>query len=220
MCRRSATIEFGSSLLRHQAHRPAVIAKWAQSLDGKLAWPKEANRRWITGTAAREHVHRVRSQCGAVLTGIGTVLADDPLLNVRLEGEYPTPLRVVVDSGLQLPLASQLVKTARQWPVLAACCDDRLPGRGDHRLALERAGVAVVGFHRVAGGVDCRALLGHLADRGILQVLLEGGPRILETFAAGRWVDRTLCYLAGTVVGPQADLPAVPTAPDPRPRSG
>ena len=196
--------------LRHQAHRPAVIAKWAQSLDGKLAWPREANRRWITGTAAREHVHRVRSECGAVLTGIGTVLTDDPLLNVRLAGEHPTPLRVVLDSGLRLPRNSQLVKTAKQWPVLAVCCDDVLPGRCDHRVALERAGVEVIGFDRVGGHVDCRALLGYLADRGMLQVLLEGGPRILEAFAAGGWIDATLCYLAGVIVGQHRDLPAVP----------
>jgi len=103
---------------------PQVICKWAQSIDGKLRWPKELNKRWITGPQAREHVHRLRSQCGAILAGIETVLADDPMLNVRLQEPVKQPLRVILDSRLRIPFESKIVQSAKEYPTLICTSEE------------------------------------------------------------------------------------------------
>ena len=110
--------------------RPYVIMKTAMTLDGKIA-AFTGDSRWVTNEESRKMVHQLRSEMAAVIVGIGTVLADDPMLNVRLEGNPHQPIRIVVDSNLRIPIDSQLVKTAREYRTiiattksLADCTDD------------------------------------------------------------------------------------------------
>lgn len=99
--------------------KPYVILKYAMTLDGKIAC-YTGDSKWITGEEARKHVHKLRGEYSAILAGIGTVLADDPMLNARTEGAHQ-PLRVIVDSKLRIPLDSQIVKTAKEYRTIAAC---------------------------------------------------------------------------------------------------
>ena len=160
---------------------PWVTAKWAQSADGLLVAPPGQDR-WISGLRSRAKVHGERGRVDVVLTGMGTVLADDPLLTARGQRPLRHPMRVVWDPRLELPLASQLVRTAAAGaPVVAACLPGVAAARAVHAAALRAAGVHVV---EVA---DLRALLRWLAaERRASTVLVEAGPRLLRAlFGAG-----------------------------------
>ncbi len=135
---------------------PWVTAKWAQSADALLV-PPPGQDRWISGLRSRAKVHGERGRVDVVLTGMGTVLADDPLLTARcqrpLRQPLRQPLRVVWDPRLELPLGAQLVRTAKDWPVVAACLPGADSARVAHAAALRAAGVTVV------EAADLRALL-------------------------------------------------------------
>ena len=101
-----------------QTKLPFVILKYAMTLDGKIATYTGASR-WVTGEAARAHVHRMRNRYRAIMVGVGTVLADDPMLNVRVEG-WKSPVRIVCDSSLRIPLDSQIVRSAKEYRTIVA----------------------------------------------------------------------------------------------------
>jgi diaminohydroxyphosphoribosylaminopyrimidine deaminase/5-amino-6-(5-phosphoribosylamino)uracil reductase len=183
--------------------RPLVALKIAQSADGYVADAK-ANSKWITGERARAHGHLLRATHDAILTGIGTVIADDPALTCRLPGlAARSPLRVVLDSHLRLPLGAQLVRTAKDHPVVV------FTAAKDGGDALAREGVAI---ERVPAGEDGRAdvvaVLGKLAERGLTRVLIEGGPKICAAFLAQHAVDVIHLYRAALLIG-QGGLPAI-----------
>ncbi len=190
--------------------RPRVTLKWAQSADGKLAWPADSGRFWITGTVARRHVHRIRSRCEAVMVGIGTILADDPLLNVRGIVNAFQPRRVVLDSRLRIPLESRLVQTAKDFPVLLyTAVNTRIwPGPPDSKDLekidqLQRAGVDVCVIPTGFGGLDLSAILEDLARRGVCDLLVEGGPAVLNRFLSQDLADAVLIYTSGCPIGPE-----------------
>ena len=179
----------------------AVTLKWAQSIDGKLAWPEGAGRRWISNERSRRHAHRVRSECGAVLVGVGTVLADDPQLNVRLGGKRPEPLRVVMDSGLRIPWDCQLVRTAGEQPVLICTLEETAVKQKERVDALRGAGCEVVVVGESEGRVDIAEVLRELGGRGVCDVLVEGGPTVLKSFMSTGRVGRVMVYVAPVVIG-------------------
>lgn len=183
--------------------QPQVILKWAQSADGKLAWPAQSGQRWITGETARHHVHQVRSGCGAVLAGIGTVLADDPLLNVRLPGGPPQPVRVILDSQLRIPLDSQLVKTAAEFPLLVFASPATLLEQREKVWKLINAKAEVTGLKSTSGGLDLPDLLHQLGQRGICDLLIEGGPTVINSFLQQHLADKALIYTAPITIGPE-----------------
>lgn len=98
---------------------PYVVLKFAMTLDGKIATRTGASK-WITGEAARNHVHQLRGRYAGILAGIGTVLADDPMLNCRIDGAHQ-PLRIILDSHLRIPMGSRLVRSAKEYPLLIVC---------------------------------------------------------------------------------------------------
>ncbi|RME72294.1 MAG: bifunctional diaminohydroxyphosphoribosylaminopyrimidine deaminase/5-amino-6-(5-phosphoribosylamino)uracil reductase RibD [Planctomycetota bacterium] len=158
-------------LVRVREGRPWVIAKWAMSLDGRIA-TRTGHARWISGELSRQRVHERRAQVDAVLVGIGTALADDPLLTVRLPAGHRVagatgrpPLRVVVDTRARLPLTSRLVASAREAPVLVAV-GRQAPAPA--RAALQAAGCEVleVGGGRRAGRSRCAAAGARASGRG------------------------------------------------------
>lgn len=184
-----------------QSAEPAVTLKWAQSIDGILAWPEGAGKRWISNDQSRRHAHHLRSQCGAVLVGVGTILADDPLLNVRLARKLPQPLRVVLDSKLRIPLDCQLAQTARQQPVLVCTLAQTLANEPEKAEMLEKSGCEVISVPDCQGRPDLSAVLGELGQRGICDLLVEGGPTILAAFVAAGRVDRVMVYVAPVLIG-------------------
>ena len=187
--------------------RPHVMAKFAASLDGRIA-TRTGDSRWITGTEARAEVHRLRDSLDAILAGVGTVLADDPQLTTRLDAPVRPvthPWRIVVDS-------------AARTPPEARVCDPALPGHttvavterapAAQRAALEARGVELLMLPSDAGGrVDLGALLDELGRRGVTSLLAEGGATLLGSLFDAELVDRVLAFVAPVVIGGR-DAPA------------
>ena len=179
--------------------RPLVTAKWAMSLDGRLA-TRSGQSLYLTGDAALAQAHQLRAASGAVMVGIGTVLQDDPSLTIRRVAYAGEPrLRVVCDSSARLPLDSALVQTTGDAPVM--CCA-LATAPAERVSALRSAGVTVEQFPCGADGrVDLGAVLDHLGSRAIQQVLVEGGSALLGSLFAAALVDRTVTFVAGRVLG-------------------
>jgi diaminohydroxyphosphoribosylaminopyrimidine deaminase / 5-amino-6-(5-phosphoribosylamino)uracil reductase len=171
-----------------------VTLKLATSLDGRIA-TASGESRWITGAPAREEVHRMRSRHDAILVGVGTVLADDPDLGVRLEGyDGPQPARVVLDSRARTPAASRLAQTARERPVW-------LFTLASPPEALTALGVRVVPVAEKAGRVDPGAVLAHLAESGVQSIMIEGGGEVAAGFLKAGLVDGLEWFRAPLVLG-------------------
>jgi diaminohydroxyphosphoribosylaminopyrimidine deaminase/5-amino-6-(5-phosphoribosylamino)uracil reductase len=182
--------------------RPFVTLKAAASLDGKVA-TRSGDSRWISSETSRNYVHRLRQAMDAVMVGIGTVLKDDPLLTVRLPGggKSRQPLRVIVDSRLRIPLHSQLVRTAGQYPTLVATTQAASLSRM-RRLAAANVGVATIAKD-VRGHVSLSGLMKELARRGVVSLLLEGGSTLNASALREGVVDRLLFFLAPKIIGGQ-----------------
>ena len=174
---------------------PYVAVKYAMTLDGKIASWTGASK-WITGETARKHVHSLRGRYAAILAGIGTVTADDPMLNCRIEGAHQ-PLRVIADSHLRISADSRIMKSARDYPTLIACAD---PDPGKAKL-LEELGAEVVRFPADGGRVDLTALMAELGRREISSVLAEGGGEIHEALIRSGCADHVYVYIAPLIMG-------------------
>ena len=173
---------------------PYVAMKYAMTMDGKIA-SCTGDSKWVTGETARHHVHELRKQYSAILAGIGTVLADDPMLNCRIE-EGVDPVRVVCDSSLRIPLSSQLVKTAGDIPVIVAYAKEN----PEKEKALLQAGVELISAGR-DGRVDLAVLMRELGKRKIDSVLVEGGGAIHGSLLKSGLVQKIFCYLAPKLIG-------------------
>lgn len=180
---------------RMQHGRPYVRVKQAVSLDGRSALANGESK-WISGEAARLDVQRWRARSSAILTGIGTVLADDPSLTVRaVECAGCAPRRVVVDSDLRLPVGAKLL--AQAGAVLVATA------KHDHAraAALRAAGAEILVLPGADGHVDLVALLAELARREINELLVEAGARLSGALLQARLVDEVIVYLAAHIMG-------------------
>ncbi|MGH8251562.1 MAG: bifunctional diaminohydroxyphosphoribosylaminopyrimidine deaminase/5-amino-6-(5-phosphoribosylamino)uracil reductase RibD [Steroidobacteraceae bacterium] len=190
---------------RMERGRPWIVVKLAASLDGGTALPGGESR-WITGEAAREDVQQLRARSSAVLTGSGTVLADDPRLDVRLPGATRQPLRVVLDSQLRIPPQARIVAPPGKLLVLCATED---PARA---AALRAAGAEVATVAPSGGGIDLSAAFTLLAGRGVNEVLAECGAGLAGALLTAGLVDELALYLAPVLLGrgarPLAELPA------------
>ncbi len=182
----------------HALHssRPWVTVKLAVSLDGAVR-DRAKSAGWLTGAEARAAVHRMRAASDAIAVGIGTALADDPLLTVR-DAPAPrvAPLRIVFDSGARLPLSSRLVQSAAEAPVCIVV--RRAPDRG-RAAQLAAAGVEII----VAETLD--AALVALRSRGVRALLVEGGPRLAGAVLAASAADRLVIFQAPIVLGMGAE---------------
>ena len=199
---RELNIGFVSRMTRG---RPWLRLKVAASLDGKTALENGVSQ-WITGPAARQDGHRWRARACAILSGIGTVREDDPHLNVRGVETSRQPLKVVVDSRLELSLAARLLDSGRV--IVATACEDQ--ARMD---ALRGVGVDVLYLPGANGKVDLSALLQELGRRGINELHVEGGGRLNGALIDAGLVDELLLYLAPCLIGDVArgmfSLPAL-----------
>jgi diaminohydroxyphosphoribosylaminopyrimidine deaminase/5-amino-6-(5-phosphoribosylamino)uracil reductase len=185
---------------RVRTGRPWVLFKSAMSLDGKVA-TRSGDSKWISGEASRNLAHQWRAQCDAVAVGVGTALADDPMLTARPEGTARQPRRVVFDSLARLPLGSKLVRDARRMPVTVVASRAAPRGATD---ALETHGVDVI----VAPGENeparVRSALDQLGASGISSILLEGGPHLAGAFFDAGEVDEIRLFLAPLILGGKA----------------
>ena len=177
--------------------RPYVVSKWAMTLDGKIA-THSGDSQWVSCEESRADVHLLRHRLAAIMVGINTVLADNPMLTARCDFPTNQPLRVVVDGKLRIPHDCQLVQTANEVPVLVATA---VAQAGDRAEELRALGVEVVSLPRPDGEVDLSALIHLLGTRGVDSVLVEGGGTLHEAMFRTGLVDRTIVYLAPKVCG-------------------
>jgi len=184
----------------HEQHSPFVTLKLAQSLDGAIA-ARAGTRTHLTGEDANAEVHRQRAHHDAILVGIDTVLADDPLLTVRDVPCIAPPLRIVLDTDARLPLDAQLVRTLELAPVCVACASDVAPER---MRALDDAGVRVLPLPRTPHGIDLAALLRALFAMNVQSIFVEGGARVAESFLRENLVQRMHVFVAPVALGREA----------------
>jgi diaminohydroxyphosphoribosylaminopyrimidine deaminase / 5-amino-6-(5-phosphoribosylamino)uracil reductase len=186
-------------ILRVQQGRPMVTLKLAETADGFCA-PAGGGRLQISGEVAMREVHLLRASHDAIMVGVGTVLSDDPQLNVRLPGlEDRSPIRAVLDSRLRLPLGSNLAKTAGRLPLWVIAAEDA-PAEAER--ALKDIGAEVMRVGRGAGGaLDLAAALRLLGLRGVTRVFSEGGPAVAEALAEARLADVVIVSTADHSLG-------------------
>lgn len=180
---------------------PYVVLKFAMTLDGKIATRTGASK-WITGEAARNHVHQLRSRYAGILAGIGTVLADDPMLNCRIDGAHQ-PLRIILDSHLRIPMGSRLVRSAKEYPLLIVCNEsNRDREEGANRIQkLEEAGAKVWTLPEKNGHPDLNVLMQRLGEEKIDSVLIEGGGTVNEAALKAHIVHHVYAYIAPKIFG-------------------
>ena len=185
--------------------RPWLRMKLATSLDGKTALENGASQ-WITGAAARQDGHRWRARACAILSGIGTVLADNPQLNVRGVESSRQPLKVVIDSRLELPLDARLLATGEVLLVTVSADLEKAN-------ALRERGVEILNLPNASGNVDLPELMQELGRRGINELHVEGGYRLSGALVAAGLVDELLLYQAPCLIGDAArgmlDMPSL-----------
>ena len=185
--------------------RPLATLKLATTLDGRLA-TATGESQWITGPPARERVHALRATHDAVMIGSNTVLADDPMLTCRLPGLADrSPVRIVVDSRLRIPLTARLVADARRVPTWIVTLRG---GDAPRREAFLACGVELIEVDAAAGGVDLAAAMQALGARGLTRVLVEGGAVLAATLLRADLVDRIAWFRAPSLIGGDG-LPAV-----------
>jgi diaminohydroxyphosphoribosylaminopyrimidine deaminase / 5-amino-6-(5-phosphoribosylamino)uracil reductase len=198
VCAEAARRAHAGHIRRVRDGRPHVLLKLAVSADGKvgLAGRKPAR---ITGEAAAARVHSMRATSDAVLTGIGTVLADDPQLTCRLPGmESRSPVRVVLDSALRLPAGSRLAASASRTLDWVFVEENAKP---EHEAALTQAGVEVLRVPGAAGRLDLAAVLRGLSGRGITRVMVEAGPMVSAAFLRADLVDEAALFRSPDPIG-------------------
>jgi len=209
-------IEVATARRDHAGHirrmrdgRPHVTLKLAISADGKAAGAGR-QRVAISGNAVRDRVHLMRARSDAIMIGVGTALADDPVLTCRLPGMAKmSPTRVVLDAGLRLPIQSRLVATAGETP-LWIIGGEGAPAASE--TAARQCGVEVLRVAEKQGRLDLRAVLSLLAKRGITRLMIEGGPTVASALIEADLVDEAIFFHSPLVIG-QEGLPAL----EPRP---
>jgi diaminohydroxyphosphoribosylaminopyrimidine deaminase/5-amino-6-(5-phosphoribosylamino)uracil reductase len=183
--------------------RPRVLLKLAVSSDGKAGLPGRKPAA-ITGEAARARVHQMRAESDAILVGIGTVLADDPHLTCRLPGMMDwSPVRVILDARLRVPLATSIIGTARDTPTWVFTSQASSAMAED---ILKAKGVEVIRVEGADGKLDLNAVLKTLADRGITRLMVEGGPIVAAAFVAADRVDEAALFRSPNPLGEGIDV--------------
>lgn len=176
---------------------PFVVMKYAMSMDGKIAAYTGLSK-WITGEESRNHVQKQRHRYSAIMAGVGTILADDPLLTCRMEGGK-NPIRIICDTNLRTPLDAQVISTADQAPViLATCCTDK-----DRQQKYKEKGCKMIVTDRHNGHVNLNQLMEKLGEEQIDSILLEGGGTLNWAALESGIVKKAQAYIAPKLLGGQ-----------------
>lgn len=182
---------------RMQQGRPFVRSKLAMSVDGRTAMASGESK-WITSEASRLDVQHLRARSSAIVTGVGTVLADDPSMNVRLEDSERQPLRVVIDTNLSMPETAKMLSLPGRTFVMT-CSDDE-----DARQRLEKTGAEIISMPYCKTTVDMESVLDKLGQMEINEVLLETGATLSGAMLRARLIDELVIYMAPIVMGDSA----------------
>jgi diaminohydroxyphosphoribosylaminopyrimidine deaminase/5-amino-6-(5-phosphoribosylamino)uracil reductase len=192
--------------------RPLVVLKAAVTLDGRMA-TRTGDSKWITGEEARREAHRLRDRCDAVMVGVGTVLADDPRLTVRLV-EGVDPIRIVLDTALRTPPTAAVVRHASAQPTWIFHGPDAPLER---RAALRGEGLELIEVPLgAAGELDLGAVLAELGRRDVMRLLVEGGARVHGALLEAGLADRAEIFVAPWILGDPAARPLAELAAPPR----
>lgn len=175
--------------------RPYVAMKYAMTMDGKIATRTGASR-WITGEAARNHVQTLRHAYKGIMVGIGTVLADNPMLNCRMQGGID-PVRIVCDTHLRIPMDCQIVQTADTIETILATSTNEK----EKIDQLIKKGVQILQIPEKDGCIDLNLLMQTLGEKGIDSILLEGGGRLNDSFLREKLIQKAYVYLAPKIFG-------------------
>lgn len=176
---------------------PYVVMKYAMTLDGKIACDSGLSK-WVTGEAAREHVQYTRNLLQGIMVGVQTVIADNPRLTCRIEGGR-NPIRIVCDSNLRIPMDCDLVKTAREIPVIVATLEEQRDS--DKARQLQEQGVSIVTTSSESGRVNLSELMIKLGEQKIDGILLEGGSTLNESALKAGIVSHVQAYIAPKIFG-------------------
>ena len=178
-----------------------VILKWAQTIDSKVAYANKTNRgQWISNDQSRKDVQKLRRRVQAILVGINTVIADDPLLTPR-PARDKKPVRIVLDSSLRIPLDCKLLATAKEAPVLIVAGEEAVQANPEITDKITQKGAQILTVLAAQGRCDLKSLLGELTRRGVQQLLVEGGPKVLASFLKEQLADEVVVYIAPKILG-------------------
>lgn len=184
-----------------QNNQPFVVMKYAMTMDGKIA-TKSGKSKWITGEKARENVQRSRMRYSAIMVGIGTVLADNPMLTCRIPGGR-NPIRIICDTSLRTPFSSNIVKTANDVKtIIATACTDK----AKHEEYIKR-GCEIIAVPKKDGHIDLEVLIKELGERKIDSILLEGGGELNWSALNSGIVNKVQAYIAPKLFGGAAKSP-------------
>lgn len=175
--------------------RPYVAMKYAMTMDGKIATRTGASK-WITGEATRNHVQTLRHAYKGIMVGIGTVLADNPMLNCRMQGGI-NPVRIVCDTHLRIPMDCQIVQTADTIETILATSTNEK----EKIDQLIKKGVQILQIPEKDGCIDLNLLMQTLGEKGIDSILLEGGGRLNDSFLREKLIQKAYVYLAPKIFG-------------------
>jgi diaminohydroxyphosphoribosylaminopyrimidine deaminase / 5-amino-6-(5-phosphoribosylamino)uracil reductase len=181
---------------RMTENRPFVRSKMAMSLDGRTAMASGESK-WITSAQSRADVHRIRAESCAILTGINTVLADDPVMNARVDFDAVQPIRVILDSRLEMPVNASLLSVPQRCLVLT-CSSDQ-----DKTQSLQAAGFEVYGFSGKNGRLDLHEVMDFLAEQQINELLVEAGAILNGALLEENLIDETIIFMASCIMGDQ-----------------
>ncbi len=180
-----------------QTKRPYIIMKYAMTMDGKIA-ACTGDSKWVTGGTARDHVQQMRHRCTAIMAGVGTILADDPLLTCRIP-DRKSPVRIICDTHLRTPRTAQVVTTARQTPtIIATCCEEK-----SRRHSYESYGCRILIIDQRNGHVNLQRLVEQLGQEQIDSILLEGGGTLNWSALENQLVQKVQAYIAPKLIGGQ-----------------
>jgi len=195
--------ELNEAYIKHRTlGLPFVTAKWAMTLDGRIA-TRSGDSRWISGEQSRAFAHGIRGASDAILAGIGTVLRDDPALTARGAGAARNPRRIILDSTLRTPLGARVL--AQDGTHVTIATTTRAPA--DARRTLEARGIEIVVADGPDGRVDLGALLRALGHQDVMSLLVEGGSAVHGAFADAGFVDKVLVFVGPQIVGGPAPGP-------------
>ena len=177
-----------------------VIVKWAQSKDGKLSWSPDSGQRWISNEKSRADAHKIRRSVQAILVGVDTVIADDPLLTPR-PSDGRKPARIVLDTHLRIPLDCKLLSTAKDSPVLIVTTNKAIDQKPDLVNTIKKAGAEILIVPLKNNTCDITELLKQLAARQIVQLLVEGGAKVITSFLENSLADEMVVYISDETLG-------------------
>jgi diaminohydroxyphosphoribosylaminopyrimidine deaminase/5-amino-6-(5-phosphoribosylamino)uracil reductase len=183
-----------------------TVLKWAQSIDGGVAYAdKTDERKWISNELSRKDAQNLRRRVGAILVGINTVVADDPLLTAR-PSRGKKPVRIILDSSLRIPLKSRVLRTAKKSPVLIVTSQQALQANPKIAERISKKGADVLAYPDMQGRSNLHFLYDELAKRGIAQMLVEGGPTVIASFLKEQAVDEIRVYICPKILGAQGSV--------------